>query len=69
MVNGSMDDQTANLVTIPEGYVDWLTEISSRISVTQQRAMLAVNREIERLYWQIGQDILTRQAQQGWGLK
>jgi hypothetical protein len=35
----------------------------------QQRATLAVNRELVLLYWQIGRDILARQAMQGWGAK
>ena len=35
----------------------------------EQRAALAVNRELVLLYWQIGRDILARQAQQGWGAK
>jgi hypothetical protein len=30
---------------------------------------LAVNRELVLLYWQIGRDILERQAAQGWGAK
>ena len=30
---------------------------------------LAVNRELVLLYWQIGRDILARQASQGWGAK
>jgi hypothetical protein len=30
-------------------------------------AALAVNRELVLLYWQIGRDILERQAKQGWG--
>jgi predicted nuclease of restriction endonuclease-like (RecB) superfamily len=30
---------------------------------------LAVNRELVLLYWQIGRDILDRQAEQGWGAK
>lgn len=65
----SMKDQTAGLINTPEGYADWLTELKSRIFVAQQRATLAVNQELIALYWQIGQDILTRQAQQGWGAK
>lgn len=32
-------------------------------------AVLAVNRELVLLYWQIGHDILSRQQQQGWGAK
>ncbi len=34
-----------------------------------ERSTLAVNRELVLLYWQIGRDILARQAAQGWGAK
>lgn len=61
----SKDELTAS----PTGYVDWLTELKQRIHAAQQRATLAVNRELVLLYWQIGQDILARQASQGWGSK
>lgn len=53
----------------PDGYADWLTELKRRIHGAQQRATLAVNRELVLLYWQIGRDVLVRQAQQGWGAK
>lgn len=53
----------------PSGYADWLTELKTRIHTAQQRAALAVNRELVLLYWQIGRDILERQAKQGWGAK
>ncbi len=53
----------------PSGYREWLVELKSRIHSAQQRATLAVNRELVLIYWQIGQDILARQAQQGWGAK
>ena len=53
----------------PAGYSDWLAEIKGRIQSTQQRAALSVNRELVLLYWQIGRDILERQAAQGWGAK
>lgn len=43
--------------------------LKGRIHSAQQRATLAVNRELVLLYWQIGRDILTRQASQGWGAK
>lgn len=39
------------------------------ISSVRQGQTLAVNRELVLLYWQIGRDILDRQAQQGWGAK
>lgn len=54
---------------IPEGYVDWLAELKTRIHLAQQRATLAVNRELVLLYWQIGHDILQQQAEQGWGAR
>jgi predicted nuclease of restriction endonuclease-like (RecB) superfamily len=54
---------------MPEGYADWLADLKTRIHSAQQRATLAVNRELVLLYWQIGRDILARQAAQGWGAK
>jgi len=53
----------------PTGYTTWLTELKIRIHSAQQRATLAVNQELVLLYWQIGRDILQRQAQEGWGAK
>ncbi len=64
-----MSDTPVSLSMPPEGYGDWLTDLKGRIHNAQQRATLAVNRELVLLYWQIGHDILTRQAQQGWGAK
>ncbi|NMX60530.1 PDDEXK nuclease domain-containing protein [Pseudomonas sp. WS 5079] len=64
-----MNRSDDGLTTPPEGYGDWLKELKNRIHSAQLRASLAVNRELVLLYWQIGQDILTRQAQQGWGAK
>lgn len=53
----------------PTGYADWLADLKSRIHTARQRAALAVNQELVLLYWQIGRDILSRQAEQGWGAK
>jgi predicted nuclease of restriction endonuclease-like (RecB) superfamily len=62
-------DQPISLTPPPPGYAEWLAELKSRIHTAQQRATLAVNRELVLLYWQIGCDILARQAGQGWGAK
>lgn len=64
-----MSDKPASLMPAPEGYADWLAELKIRIHTAQQRAALAVNHELVLLYWQIGQDILQRQSEQGWGAK
>ena len=53
----------------PIGYIDWLSELKIKIHNAQQRATLAVNKELVLLYWQIGNEILTRQEKQGWGAK
>ena len=58
-----------DIAPMPPDYADWLAELKTRIHNAQQRATLAVNRELVQLYWQIGRDILARQARQGWGAK
>ncbi len=57
------------IVPLPADYAAWLTELKTRIHSAQQRATLAVNRELVLLYWQIGRDILERQDREGWGAK
>jgi predicted nuclease of restriction endonuclease-like (RecB) superfamily len=64
-----MSDMPGSLISPPDGYADWLADLKTRIHTAQQRATLAVNRELVLLYWQIGRDILARQAEQGWGAK
>ena len=49
-----MTDQPASLIAVPEGYAAWLQDLKTRIHGAQQRATLAVNRELVLLYWQIG---------------
>lgn len=54
---------------VPEGYGALLTDLKERIRSAQVRAALAVNQELVLLYWQIGREILARQAKEGWGAK
>ena len=60
----SLTEQTSE-----QSYQDWLNQLKKQIRSSQQRAILAVNQELVLLYWQIGQNILQRQDQQGWGAK
>ncbi len=64
-----MSEQPLRFTEPPAGYTDWLADLKTRIHPAQQRATLAVNRELVLLYWQIGRDILARQGEQGWGAK
>ena len=50
-------------------YAEFLDGLKQRIRSAQVKAALAVNQELIHLYWQIGRDILTRQAEEGWGSK
>lgn len=61
---------TGRLVEHPsDDYKDFLTALKARVKQAQMRAGLAVNSELILLYWDIGQDILSRQAAAGWGAK
>lgn len=64
-----MSNKEDCLENIAKHYTEWLTSVKHRIHNAQQQAVLKVNQELVLLYWQIGQDILTRQNEYGWGAK
>jgi len=55
--------------TVDKDYAEFLVDIKTRIRSAQTRAALSVNSELVLLYWHIGNDILKRQDEQGWGAK
>jgi predicted nuclease of restriction endonuclease-like (RecB) superfamily len=63
---GMMADDAA---LVSSAYDLLLRDLKARIASAQVRAVLAVNRELVLLYWQIGRDILAQQRRQGWGAK
>ena len=52
---------------LPADYPALLADIKQRVRRAQTRAMLAVNAELIRLYWDIGELIDQRQKREGWG--
>lgn len=60
-----MTDQPASIVSAD--YAALLSDIKQRVRHGQTRAVLAVNAELIRLYWDIGALIHARQQQEGWG--
>jgi len=54
---------------LPPSYAPLLAELKSRVRTAQVKAALTVNRELIRLYWQIGRAILQAQQAEGWGAK
>jgi len=61
-----MSKKTDAAVSAPQ-YARLLGEIKQRIRHAQARAWMAVNAEMIRLYWRIGQAIDSRQQQEGYG--
>ncbi len=54
---------------VPDDYPVLLAHLKAEVRAAQQRAVLAVNRELVLLYWEIGRSILAAQDREGWGAK
>jgi predicted nuclease of restriction endonuclease-like (RecB) superfamily len=50
-------------------YKEFVSGIKTQIKNSQQKALLAVNKELLLLYWNIGNIILNYQNREGWGAK
>ena len=48
-------------------FKQWLVDLKVRIRQSQIKAMIKVNDEMLRLYWDLGQDIVVRQMDAVWG--
>ena len=55
-----------SLAKIP-AYKEWLTELKKRLLVVQLKAAMTVNEELMHFYWQLGADIIQKQAETQWG--
>jgi hypothetical protein len=55
------------VVTLPDGYLDFLAGLKTRVRDAQIRAQRVVNTQLIELYWQIGNDILAQQEIRAWG--
>lgn len=64
----AVDELAPGLARRPEGYAEWLADVKARVHAAQQRAALAVNKELLTLYWQIGRDLSERRAEWGAGV-
>lgn len=48
-------------------YRQWLGQLKARFRQVQLKAAVAVNTELLQYYWDLGADIVARQAEQRWG--
>lgn len=53
----------------PAWYPQLLSDVSGHINTGRRRAVAAANTQLVATYWAIGQEILGRQDQEGWGAK
>lgn len=52
---------------VPADYPVLLASIKKRIRLARARAIMAVNAELNALYWEVGALIADRQYREGWG--
>ena len=48
-------------------YVKFITSLKAKIRSAQVKGAVAVNRELIKLYWEVGKEILEKQEREGWG--
>ena len=54
---------------LDKSYLQFINELKDQIKTARVKAHLAVNRELVLLYFRIGQSILKKQEEEGWGSK
>ena len=50
-------------------YTKFISSLKAKIRSSQIKAVLAVNKELIKLYWEIGGEIVEKQEKEGWGSK
>jgi predicted nuclease of restriction endonuclease-like (RecB) superfamily len=59
-----MSDQ---FIVAGDDYKNWLKDLKLRIRSIQLKAAISVNRELLQFYWELGADIVQKQANSHWG--
>jgi len=54
-------------MTNERNYVEWLTDLKRRFTVSQTKAAVIVNKELLEFYWGLGRDLVTLHAEERWG--
>jgi len=58
-----------SIADVPDGYIDMRDTIIAKIKENRVRTAIQVNVGMIELYWDIGNEILRRQKNEGWGAK
>ncbi|MEE1090502.1 MAG: PDDEXK nuclease domain-containing protein [Paludibacteraceae bacterium] len=54
-------------MTADKEYVDWLTDLKRRYKQSQLRTAVKANSEVLEYYWNLGRDIVAKEAESKWG--
>lgn len=65
MAKKSIQNQEQALSAI--SYTQFITGLKTQIRSAQIKGAIAVNKELIKLYWEIGKEIVAKQTQEGWG--
>ena len=57
----------SNLIHISKEYRQWIQSLSQRFRRSQIKASVKVNQEMLRYYWDLGRDIVARDAENVYG--
>ncbi len=57
----------SELLNIDRNYSAWLKEIKNKVRTVQLKAAVKVNSEMLNFYWELGSDIVEKQATAKWG--
>lgn len=52
---------------LDSSYKQWLEQLKTKIQSAQLKAAVAVNSQLLQLYWELGKEIVNKQAQATWG--
>jgi len=55
--------------TLPEGYAELLEQLKRTVAAARWQAQRVVNTELLGLYWRLGNTVLQRQHEEGWGTR
>lgn len=58
---------TKEITIMDEAYIKWVKEIAARYRMFQVKASVRVNHEMLQFYWDLGHDIVLRQAENKYG--
>ncbi len=58
-----------SLTYLPDDYQKFISDIKNRINISRLTQIIKVNSSMILLYWDIGNSILQKQADLGWGAK